>query len=532
MKLTDYLTKRTDDEVRLRALHGYFLGTKLGMFGENAEHWTGPRLDIADPDYTNSLERIKQNYLVHNLLASVLTTHVSAVVGREIDWQLKPENAEASEALTTWYYRQRVQETLQDACRTMLWATREDDETTAIMRFSIPAKALDENGQTKADGLEPILEDAVRLYHPRPGTAGMLRDDDGEQIAGWYAYSVLNPDTKQIEGRLELVALDTTFAAQEWDRKDGAQTATGNTVIQILGGLDYAEIVDETNYPLDGNLTIFELSRRPLITEDVISQQNGLNTQWTYLNRHSSASAFLERVILNGMPPGMWIVDLGQPGTEGLPQRTTKDGVKQVYVRAPHVTGGGTTSYIGGLPLPDGGYTNPSVQFRELSSTEPLLANIKAHREAILELTNQQHRLIIGDSTASGVSRKTALQDFTASLTPTETQVKFAVAWLLKTALLLAGHFNGSNRSYLSTEVDAKVTLWAADPTPEEKRMVIELVKAGLLTTEEGMRQVGVQDTATALALVQAEADERHRRALELMQQRTPVASGEVGVTT
>lgn len=532
MKLTDYLTKRTDDEVRLRALHGYFLGTKAGMFGENAEHWTGPRLDTADPDYTNSLERIKQNYLVHNLLASVLTTHVSAVVGREIDWQLKPENAEASTALTDWYYRLRVQETLQDACRTLLWATREDDETASILRFSVPAKALDERGQTLADGLGPVLEEAVRLYHPKPGTAGMIRDDDGEQIAGWYAYSVLDPDTKQQEARLELVALDTTFASEEWDREDGVQTRTGETVIQIRGGLDHADIISEVSYPLDGNLTIFELSRRPLITEDVISQQDGLNTQWTYLNRHSSASAFLERVILNGMPPGAWVDATSHLETEGLPQRMTKEGVKQVYVRASYITGPGTTSYVGGIPLPDGTYTNPSIQFRDLSSTEPLLANIKAHREAILELTNQQHRLILGDATSSGVSRKQAVQDFVASLTPTETQVKLAVAWLLKTALMLAAHLDGSNTAYAATEVDAKVTLWAADPTPEEKRMVMELVKAGLLTTEEGMRQVGVQDTAAALALVQAEADERHRRAMELMQQRTPVESGKVEVAT
>ncbi len=531
MKLTDYLTKRTTDEVRLRALHLYFLGTKVGMFGEDAEHWTGPRLDTADPDYTNSLERIKQNYLVHNLLASVLTTHVNAVVGREIDWQLKPENTEASQALTDWYYRLRVQETLQDACRTLLWATREDDETASILRFSVPAKALNERGQTLVNGLGPVLEDAVRLYHPKPGTAGMIRDDDGEQIAGWYAYSVLNPDTKQEEARLELVALDTTFSAQEWEREDGVQTATGETVIQIRGGHDHNTIISEVSYPLDGNLTIFECSRRPLITEDVISQQDGLNTQWTYLNRHSSASAFLERVILNGMPPGAWVDAASHPDTEGLRERTTKEGVKQVYVRAPYVTGAGQTGYIGGIPLPDGTYTNPSIQFRELSSTEPLLANIKAHREAILELTNQQHRLILGDATSSGVSRKQAVQDFVASLTPTETQVKLAVAWLLKTALMLAAHLDGSNAAYAATEVDAKVTLWAADPTPDEQQMSIELHEAGLLTQEEAMRRVGIQDTAAALVLVQAEAEAKFKRQQKLFALRQPQEIVEVVAT-
>ena len=518
MKLSYYLKSRPESEP-LQELDSYFSGSKEGMFGAQGEHWTGPRLDLSDPDYAASLERIRQNYLTDNLTESVLSTHVSAVVGHEIDWQLKPENTEASTALTDWYYRLRVQETLQDACRTMLWAVHDPGETSAILRYHIPPRALDENGRTREKKLGPILESAVRLHHPRPGSAWMIRDDDGETLAGCYSYSRVDPDTNERKDYLELVALDETFAIEEWDRQNGVQTKKGETVIQIRSGTNYDEIVSEIAYPLDGALTIFELSRPPLITESVISQQDGLNTQWTYLNRHASASAFLERVILNGMPPGRWMPAAEVQDSEGLPTRTTQEGVKEVYTRAPYRTGAGETNFTSGIPLPEGGYTNPSVVFREPSSGAPLLANIKAHREAIMELSSQSHRLISGDATASGVSRQQALQDFVQSLGPTVTQVKLAAAWMLKTALLLASHFEAKG-SYLGVEVDVKVGVWASTPTSDEKRLTLELYKGGLLSQTDAMRQIGTEDVDAELPKIQQEAAERFKQAQETFQAR------------
>lgn len=487
------------------------------MFGENGEHWAGPRLEPDNPDYEASLRRIRQNYVIQNMLSSVMSTHVNAVVGKEVDWELAPLNVEANDALTGWYYGRRVQETLQDACLPLLWATRTPDETSSILRFRIPKRGLNEQGQAKASGLEPVLETAVRLTHPRPGTAGMLRDEDDEIIAGWYAYGAYNSALQKDEPHLELVALESTFEAEDWGRfEDRPASANDETVVQIRSGVDFETVVSEAIYPLGGNLTIFEMSRPPLITEDVVSQQDGLNTQWTYLNRHSSASAFLERVILNGMPPGEWVDAAGYADTDG-PRRRNKEGIEQVYKRMPYIAGPGQSNFITGITLPDGSLTNPSMNYREASSSQPLLENIKAHREAILELCNQQHRLILGDATSSAVSRVQALQDFTTSLGPTVTQVKLALNWTLKTALMLGSYLDTGRNTFADTDVDGRVTLWAAAPTADDQRMTIELRTAGFISEAEAMRRVGVADVVAMQAQIAEEGQDEPEPPAELV---------------
>ena len=465
-------------------------GTRDGAFGPDGAYWLGPRLSKADPKYAATLEAIKANFLVHNLLGSVVETHVDAFLGLEPDFELyraQAVSAAETDALTPWFAA-GVHETLQIAAKTLQYNTA-GAETSSVLRLYVPKRTVLPNGTVPREPLDVQLRRRARLQHVRGGQAGALRED-GDQIAGWYAYRA------ELDGQptdvLELSALDTEFAYQNWRRLGGVQTALGYTVVQLRTGHDYGTILGEGVYPLGGHLTIFEMSREPLVSEDAVWQQAGLNTGWTYLLRHAGASAFLERVILNGLPKGKWVDAQGQPNPEG-----------PYYEAEPLEVGSGTTNFYQGMPGKDGSIANPQVAWREPSTSEPLLKNIDAHRRAILELTGQSFRLIAGDSTSSGVARQQAANEFAASLRPSQAAVKAGLTWALETALRLAGYLSGGD--YTDVTADVRLNSRPTIPTPDEMRLTLDLRDGGLLSTAEAMTRVGVIDPAAMVAQIAEE---------------------------
>lgn len=474
MKLHELIRASTVKAEAHEKLDEYFAGTRAGMFGEHGEHFLGPKLEKTDEHYQDSMGRIKDNFLIQNLLGGVIDTHINAVLGQEVDWDSTDDSTD--DPLTEWYYSTFVQETLQDAGRTMLWCENERNRTSSILRLHIPSRRRDGDGNVPTAPLDESLLKGVRLTHPSPGSAGILRDADGETMGGYYLYD------DEGEQKLELVALDTEFALQDWSTLE-QRSMRGDTMIQIRSGADWSVIDDEAYYPLGGNLTIFELSRRLFVTPDMIAQQDGYNTQWSYLNRHASASAFLERVVLNAQPPGQWVDAQGNPVETG-----------GKFVRDSHDVGPGTTNYIGGLQGKDGALTNASIAWREPSSSEPLLQNLAAHKDAIFTQGSQLHRLISGDATASGVSRVQAVQDFLTSLAPTETQMKYALKWVLETALRLGGYLETGKEKYKDVDITPKIVLEAIQPTPDEQRLTLELLYGGVISLDEAMTRAGVVD--------------------------------------
>lgn len=442
------------------------------------------------------MRRIRENFLTQNLIGGVVENHVDAFLGREPEFDLGA--APATDALTRWYYAQNVQATLYAAACTLLYAVA-GTETSSMLRLFVPRRAAPDGTMLKGP-LEAQLLKGVRLQHVPTSRAGTLRED-GDTVAAYYLYSDLD-EAGQQRNVLEFVALDTEFALQRWERRDGVQSVRGDTVIQLRTGTDYGTILSEGVYPLGGHLTLYEMRRRPLISSDVVSQQAGLNTQLTYVNRHSGAAAFLERVILNGVPPGHWVNEAGESDPNG-----------QIYKPDDYQTGPGTTNFIGGVDYGDNERTTASIKWREPSSSANLLEVVEFYRKSIFDLCNQSHRLISGDSTASGVARVMAAADFANSLRPSETAVKAGAAWTLETALRLGGYLETGGERYTDLTADVKLSVQAVTPTPEEQRLWIELRDAGVFDDAELMARAGVQDTAAMAARVKTQRLERQQEA-------------------
>lgn len=475
----------------------FLRGTRDGAFGKDGRWWLGPRLSKASDAYDVTLEKIKAAFLVQNILGTVQRNHVDAVIGHEPDWEIfkgKAVMAAETEALANWYAQMNVQRILYSAGETVLYSGDDLRETSSILRLIVPRRAVGLDGRVSFPDLDNALMRGVRLTHPPTSQAGVLKED-GDTIAGYYAYRehISETDTRDV---LELTALDTEFAYQGWS-SIYAQRPVGNTVVQLRTGADYNEIVSEVSYPLGGYLTIYEMSRPPLINEDVMLQQAGLNTQWTYLLRHTSASAFLERVILNGLPPGTWVDKDGKPGPYSDTHHTYKPDKLEV--------GPGTTNFYSGMPT-ENGVANASIAWREPSSSQPILENIAAHREAIYAATNQQHLLISGDATATGVARQQARQGFENSLKPTVAALKAGLTWAFEASLRLAGYFVAGREIYSDTRANVRIEPKAAEPTPDEIRLDMELQKAGAISIAELMRRAGIDDSEAMMAQIKDEA--------------------------
>lgn len=510
MELPELILHSRSARADIGVLEAFLGGSVEGMLGEGLRFWKGPRLAESSALYGDFTARLKENFLTENLVTPAVDNHVDAVLGREIDWTLLRGGAELkteSEAVKAWYYDRRVQATLYDAARTLLYADTGEGRTASALRLYVPRRALTDAG-VPLRPLPESLRRAVRLEHPSGTVCGVLRED-GDPYAGWYVYT--ERSGSESRNVLELTALDTEFVRQGWTRKDGAASTQGLTVVQLRTGAKWETILGEAVYPLGGHLTVAELSRDTLLTPDVISQQAGLNTSWSYLNRYASGAAFLERIFTNALPPGRWVNERGEPDPDG-----------KIYEPGEYATGPGTSNFLGGVPGDDGRPASVGVHFREPSSGAMMLENIREHRYAIMNAVNQLHRLISGDATASGLSRIQAKADFSVSLRPTEQQMKYGAKWTLESALRLAGYFETGRAAYEDAEFDVKLFVSAGDPTPEEQDAAIKLYDAGFIDQQEGMRRVGVQDTVTMAQSVQAEAAVRFRQQQELARLRGP----------
>lgn len=515
------VSQETDRRRELERLERYMAGTKAGMFGlsYNGEgsYWLGIRPARGEDGAYLLWEKIYAGFLHQNILGAVCKHHRNAVVGRDMDYTFtglsETEAKAAEDGIEAWYIRQGVQETIQDAVTTSLWAKlegegRRKDKTSSLLRYYISRRALTPDPETGALGLEVIptedvgqsLNRAVRLMHPAAADAGIIRGEDGEDVAGYYRYSAKNALGLR-ESYIEISIVDYDLERLGWGWQKGSAPfgePIGDTIVQIRRGRNWEEIVGEANYPLGGRLTMFEMSRDPLVSEDAFAQNNALNTNWTYL-QHNGEAAFTWRVFTNVAPP--------EEG-EDFP------------------IGSGAASFAMGAPIygdpndPDKvtGYSPAGVQQFTAGSTDPYTTAIKACEYAIYDIVSQLHRLISGDATSSGVSRQQALGDYKDSLRPTETQVNLMGTWLYSTALAFASWLQGRPGYYEGVDVNATAQIQTAAPTVEELRLYIEQHNAGVFDIEELMRRSGITDVNTMLEKIEEERVRKIAQAREMLE--------------
>lgn len=467
---------------------------------QDSAGWIGPMPQPNEPGAMEVRREIQRGFTSRNAIAEVVHRHKNGVMGREPAWNFTVAESlrqdekisdqdqalidQAEAVITEWWDRRRVHEMLQKAVEYSLHQGR------GPVRIFFPRGRVREVTRTAEDGSSvtetvvsaTTLEEALDLIHvdvPHPKDATVAEDPETLEEVGVFMYITS-----------ERQVLEVTF-------KDGF----GLDAVTTLRIESSGEQVTRTwNYNLNGRLLMQQIKRTPLVSKQVVEQQKALNLAETMIPRNVITGGFLERVILNAQMPGKWIADESMP-------------TGRRFVPEPLYTGAGTTNILSGKEYRDldGSVriANPSVVYRDPVSPKASIEAGDAHRMHILNEVDQTHVSIAGDAFASAVSRVEAKMDYLSSLRTTQAPTEAVGRWLLETVLWLACEIVRRSGGELPADdmaqrlkAEFRCRLQVGNITPDEQRAIMELVEAGLLSREDAMALLGVDNVDDMLAKI------------------------------
>lgn len=477
-----------------------------GDHWQDGTGWIGPVPPTEDTDREDTLALIRTSFTSRNVLREIVMRRVRGVIGKEPRFGVVPravttetELAEAQKkakleieaALTEWWDRRKAHKALERATIRACWATR------GPLRVYIPA-ALVPDGETVPR--QPDLASALRFIHVEslnPFSATVASDiDTGDEVG------ILLTANEEGDEISELVFLG--------EAKPGADVAERPTVFRTI--TEDTDVPDDEDAPserdgdvtmqLGGRITMALIESDLLISTQLQQMQRALNLCLTMIPHNIVTGGFLERIILNGLPPGHWEKDA--------------HGRKTKFIREPFETGPSVTSWVSGIEIPnkDGSVsvTSPSVSWRP--PTDPEFAS-KAKRsiyQDMLEEADQAHVLISGDAMASAVARVQARADFDMSLTQLEGPVNSVGRWLVEVVLALAESLMQQPGAILNEwrgQFECRVT--SAPLTNEERVQNVNELTSGILSRETVQERNGVADVAAENARIAADPSNQTR---------------------
>lgn len=504
---------------------------------QDGDGWVGPRPDAKNPKAGRVLLEIRNCLVSHPGVEEIVNRHRDGVVGREPMWDLVPKRAlgkvvrqvpkmvpgpdglsqvpdpsgaqeddpsgalvdegpspeeqtridEAVAALNAWWDEHDVLAEIQMAIEDFCLGGR------GVLRIFVPAGNLNDNNEIDAAPLEQSL-DRVWVKYCAADQAVVINDPMTMRKIGFYVYEIADFATGKATRLAEIVYVN-----------DSGQTVIRSTEESIRGnGFEVFQPeskfgVSETAIDLGGQITMFQIEGQRLITEPILANQKALNKSKTMRARNDDLGGFLERTVLNGQMPGEWKRD----------EVTGED----KFIPEPFYVGPGSTNWIQGAQTgvtEDGKpiLATPQMLYRDpVDGTVFDSSELSTYRD-MLSGARQLHALISGDATASGESRKQARDDFEKSLKKTKTRADRLIRGAIGVALKLAATFMGQPTRYDLLRVNADCRVDAGPLSSEDISSILETVVSDppLRSVEDGMSQLGIEDTDAMLAKI---ADEK-----------------------
>jgi len=463
--------------------------------------WVGPK-----PEGDNSAQillRIQRQFASKNVVREVITRHTNSVFGKSPTVEILPaieveeggdkntpeemkEIQSLKKAVSKWMKDKNVISKLQKALAMTLYGE------VAILRFYIPKSNVDENGRlVDTESVEEAIEKIWFDISDIEG-ATVYQESDTKRRVGIFNYE--NDDEDEF--------VEITFKVTDFD-VNGEQTEEGDldfpylsadnidkTFIATFGGeeIDISEPIQ-----LHGNLTMYRVQREAIITEQVKQNQDLLNKALTMWSANLDWSAFVERIILNGMPPGQW--------------KENADNEWEFDASGELKTGPSTTSFISGIPkFNEGGEIvgaeSPSVVFRDPINPDTFEKTRKTFYQNILEETHQAHIMLQAESQPSGISRREAKKDFEDDVSTSVNHFNEAGKWMIETLIYLATWMNGTDADepeYIA-QFECNPNLGAV--TSEDVDIIAKMRETGLISDETAMSRLGVDDVKSEKAKI------------------------------
>ena len=502
MDILNTITGAVAGRDSLKSRVAYYQGDHL----QDGAGWIGPRAKDGATIQDAAASAIRKIFTSRNLIRKSTIRHRDAVIGEEINWSFttartlgkdeKPsaqEQAlidEATGEIVPWWVTERVHLSLQKATPALLYAALNAEETSSPLRFYF------RNGELHFTEVSPLQ-------------AGVVRDLDGAPLFGFYRYPGEN-GLSEIE--LSVLGRDVTPKLLELLTSYGASSLLGANGQPLRPALRYRDddtlviilseggVIGAAAYPLGGLLTIYDMRREPLITENCLEIQRAYNMTQTMMVENVITSGFLERILLNVELPGRWIKD----GVE-----VEKGTLGATYIPEPVTVGGGTLNAFQGVEYMDenGGIkrANPQVVFRE-----PVPVNTFKDVLGLLESTFydevSQLFVTLSDAQASGFKLVQATNDFVASLAVTASELEYATTWLLTVAMRFKAFLAGRPGKYEAIRPMASAIISAVQPTADDIRLAMEGI-GKLWDTTEAIRRAGYDEPEAMAARVLGEGE-------------------------
>lgn len=455
-----------------------------GDHWQGGDAWVGPRLDENEQESSDVMAEIEETLVSHPALEEVTDRHVDAVtieptwtlaLRRQMDMGEQPNETEqglldeAEAALTNWWDEKDALGAVRDAVVDLVLGGR------GMMRLMVPEGELRVRGDGQPFVPSGDLEESLdRLWpvHVDPTMGEVFRDPVTMKQIGVFVYEVTDILTGVPTQFAEITYLD-----------DKKQTVL--RVVKMTPGKSGSDQAEEGRATIDmgKKLWIFKMAAKRLITEPIVSSQKLLNMDLTMMGKNVVLGGFLERIILNGQPPGNWEED--------------GDG-KKTFVPARFKTGAASVNWIAGAEIgvdPDTKeprIATPSVIFKDPVGPETFTKTQEAVYKNILQGARQLHVIISGDAIASGESRKQARDDYEKSLSRTKTRLDAMGKWMLEGVLKVAASFSGNSKRFDGIRIDFDTQIDAGPISSEDRNSMQQEVAAGYRSVENYMRAARV----------------------------------------
>jgi hypothetical protein len=458
------------------------------------------------------IEKIKKGFTAENQIGAIVETHLDGAIAREPDWDLVDTTAkqsdspdqtgaekaedkirnEAISALIEWWNSRRMIETLREALALTLIQEK------CVIRAFVPPGFLDDDGNIKK---QTSLGEALKMIQFEVLTAdqaAVFRDKERYEPYGVFVKTHLN-GSKKVEltfldkdgnTRLRVLEQGSLF---EFAQKTLPQIAA---YMSPSDGVAPPQEIEPIN--LNGNLLMFELSRKPLIDEQMRSMQRHLNLTWTMSGRNTVIAGTRERYFLNTEKPKKPVITQGTDGSQ-----------VKTYAKTSLKIGGEASNFLAGNPIYEGtgqqrkivGYASANVVVVEPVDTK----NFHEQRDKIVfamrSAAHQSHIQMNDMASVSGVSKQEGRAGFDKSLKRSKGTIDPAGRWIIEVALrFAAAHTTGGNgkatreKEFEKYRIDFNAIVDAGAIDLEQTKDDKADVEDGLMSPETYLSRRGIED--------------------------------------
>ncbi len=475
----------------------------------DAEGWIGPIPTKSDKAYLIIKEEIRRLFCSRNAIKEVVDHQVDGALSKQMSKRITLRRAVTEEQPITPDEQKQLDEfnTLALEC----WRNR---KLRTLLKEAYGRKLLDERSVARVyvprgrlevvdSEIGPLLRvpdglnvaEYLDMIHPEicePGSAGVEVDEETKTPGGVVIQKICSRETT------EIIFVDQ---GKTWIR---TLSDVQSDIIEIARDSDAQALRDSDaqTYELNlgGRMTVYEPRLRSVVSQQVRENQMAYNLARTMENKNVVMGGFLERVILDAMPPGQWVQD---PEFPDDPQR-------KIYKVGDFRLGAGEASFFFAAEYRDPQtketkFGNPRVYWKDPVAPDTFITAARDAYQTILEEVGQAHILISGDATASGKSREQAERTYRRQLEDDASEIEALAEWLLEVQLVMALDFAGRADEFKAFRAECLCFIETGTREAPQRAEDRARVAAGHMSLEEAMRLDGIEDPAAEMERIAQE---------------------------